>query len=172
MACPYCRARLSGQIFPFFWKPVSGKQLADQAFDGDAVCFFHPQNRAALTCDRCGRFICQVCDMPLGTRHLCPTCLSSGIGGEKLQELVVGRFLWSNMAVLCGLSPIYPVFIITGPVAIVCGILGWRRAGSLPRGRRRWVAVIGLILGVLQLALWFVFVVSVSNSPAWQQNLR
>ena len=88
--CPQCRARLSGTLFPMFWSPEpAAPSLADHAGDDEAVCFFHPENRAALACDRCGRFLCAVCDMPLGTRHLCPTCLTSGLGGEKLPELVV-----------------------------------------------------------------------------------
>jgi hypothetical protein len=172
-ACPYCRTRFSGQIFPSFWKPSdSGTSLADHALEGDAVCFFHPENRAALSCDRCGRFLCQVCDMPLGTRHLCPTCLSSGLGGDKLQELVVGRVIWANLSVLFGIFPLYLTFIITGPAAVVCGIIGWRRRGSLPRGRRRWVSLIGITLGLLQIAVWFSFVIWFTSSATWQQNLR
>ena len=160
IACPHCHALVSGEFFPvFWWPPAAGSGLADRADDGDAVCFFHPENRAALSCDRCGRFVCTVCDMPLGARHLCPTCLSSGLGAEKLPELIVRRFHWSNSALLAGLLPlvaffIWPVFVVTGPLAIFCALFGWKRPGSLPRGRRRWVAVIGLVLGVVQLAVW------------------
>jgi hypothetical protein len=176
IACPHCRVALSGTLFPTFWQEGAGASLADHALDGDAACFFHPENRAVLSCERCGRFLCTVCDMPLGTRHLCPTCLSSGLTGEKLQELVISRFIWSNMALLCGLVPlilglfVFPMFIVTGPAAIFCALFGWKRPGSLPRGRRRWVSVLGLVCGLLQLAIWFGFIVMLSNSPAWRSN--
>ena len=178
IACPQCRAVLSGGFFPAFWSPeATGSGMADRADDGDAVCFFHPENRAALSCERCGRFICAVCDMPLGVRHLCPTCLSSGLGAEKFPELVVGRFLWASTALLLGLGPLllfifWPVFIVTGPAAVFCALFGWKRPGSLPRGRRRWAAVLGLGLGLLQLAIWIGFLLLLSNSPAWTAIFR
>jgi hypothetical protein len=178
-ACPQCRAVLSGGLFPAFWNPEPVAQsLADHAGDGEAVCFFHPENRAALSCDRCGRFICAVCDMPLGTRHLCPTCLSSGLGGEKLPELVVSRFVWSQTALLIGLLPllvfplVWPGLIVTGPAAIFCALFGWKRPGSLPRGRRHWLAVLGLVCGLLQLTIWFGFLFLLSNSSFWAQTFR
>ena len=178
-ACPQCRARLAGALFPAFWHPAPpAPSLAEHAGDGEAVCFFHPENRAALSCDRCGRFICAVCDMPLGTRHLCPTCLTSGLGGEKLPELVVRRFLWADTALLVGGVPlvlgifVWPALIVTGPAAIFCALFGWRRPGSLPRGRRHWAAVTGLILGLVQLAIWFGFLFLISNSSTWAKTFR
>ena len=177
--CPGCRARLSGALFPVFWQPApAASGLADSAGTGEAVCFFHPENRAALSCDRCGRFVCAVCDMPLGTRHLCPACLSSGLGGEKLAELVVRRFLWADTALLAGLLPllaglfVWPGFIVSGPAAIFCALFGWKRPGSLPRGRRHWVAVLGLILGLLQLAVWFGMFFLFTNSSLWAKTFR
>lgn len=169
-ACPRCRAVLSGTFFPAFRhpKPVV-PSTAEHAADGDAVCFFHPENRAARSCERCGRFICAVCDMPLGARHLCPTCLSSGLGAEKLPELVVRRFLWAHTALLAGIVPlllglfVWPVFIVTGPAAIFCALFGWKRPGSLPRGRRRWAAVLGLVLGLLQVAIWIGMLVFITQ---------
>ena len=178
-ACPQCRAVLSGGLFPAFWQPATAvTSIADHAAEGDAVCFFHPENRAALSCDRCGRFLCPVCDMPLGTRHLCPTCLSSGLTGDKLQELVVGRFQWADTALLLGALPlllcifIWPVLIITGTTAIFCALFGWKKPGSLPRGRRHWAAVLGLILGLIQLAGWFAVIFLLSNSAAFQRAFQ
>ena len=50
-ACPQCRTLLSGGLFPAFWNPEPvAFSLADHAGDGEAVCFFHPENRAALSC--------------------------------------------------------------------------------------------------------------------------
>ncbi len=179
VACPRCRTLLSGALFPAFWHPEPPpSSTADDATDGDAVCFFHPENRAALSCDRCGRFICPVCDMPLGTRHLCPTCLSSGLGAEKLPELVIRRFLWADTALLTGLVPlllgifVWPLLIVTGPAAIFCALFGWKRPGSLPRGRRRWAAVLGLTCGLLQIAIWIGFLLLITNSPTWTKALQ
>ncbi len=160
-SCPQCLSPWTGAVFPAFRnQEPTGAGNAAIAAEGDAVCFFHPQNRAALSCERCGRFICAVCDLEVGARHICPTCLSSGLDGEKLPEVVPWRFLWSDAALLAGLIPIligiavYPVFIFSGPVAIFLALFGWRKPGSLTRGRRRWAAVVGIVLGVLQIAIW------------------
>ena len=141
------------------------------------MCFFHPENRAAVSCDRCGRFICAVCDMQLGVRHLCPTCLSSGLGAEKLPELVVRRFLWADTALLIGIVPLlffifFPAFIVTGPAAVFCAVFGWKRPGSLPRGRRHWAAVVGLIGGLVQLTIWVGWLLLITNSPVWMKTFR
>lgn len=161
-SCPRCRTTLHGAIFPAWSRPDSQPAgTSDRAAEGEAVCFFHPANRAALTCDRCGRFLCAICDMPVGARHLCPSCLSSGIGQEKLPEIVPWRFLWAPCAFWLGVGPtilalfMWPMLVVTGATAILVALIGWKRPGSLPRGRQRGLAIAGLVFGLVQVALWF-----------------
>jgi len=129
--------------------------------EGEAVCFFHPSNRAALPCDSCGRFICTICDLKVGSRHLCPTCLGNGLGKQKLPEIIPRRFLWSSASLWLGLLPLvaiiftWPVLIMTGASTIIITLVGWNRPGSIVRGRRHWAAVVGLLLGLAQLGLVF-----------------
>ena len=160
-ACPHCHCELHGTVLPAFWKnPADLTLRAQTAGEGEAVCFFHPQNRAALSCERCGRFICSVCEFTIGTRHLCPTCLSSGLTGDKLQELIPWRFIWSDAALFTGLMPLllgvfmWPFIVFSGAAAIFFALFGWKRPGSLPRGRRHWAAIVGIIGGALQIAIW------------------
>jgi hypothetical protein len=133
---------------------------SEHAVEGDAVCFFHAKNRASLACDACGRFVCSICDLAIGSRHLCPVCLSRGLGRDKLPEIVPRRVLWSKTAFWIGLLPLllgvflWPFFIITGVTAVIVALIGWKRPGSLIRGRQRWAAVTGIVLGVAQLAVW------------------
>jgi hypothetical protein len=175
-ACPQCRAVLRAAIFPAFRLDPSDAVpgLADRAGEGEAVCFFHAENRAERTCDRCGRFICHVCDMPVGSRRLCPSCLSGALETEKVSELVAWRFLWADSALIFGVVPLvlgifmWPFIVLTGLTAIVLGLYALRRPGSVSRGARRWAAVVGMIGGALQIFVWggFVafFVYAVRNS--------
>ncbi|MEA3207419.1 MAG: hypothetical protein QOE70_476 [Chthoniobacter sp.] len=170
MLCPSCRSPLQGAVFPAFWRDdAPGVSRAVRAGEAEATCFFHPQNRAALSCERCGRFVCQVCELTIGSRRLCPACVSAGLAGEKLPEIVPWRFLWADSALLVGLVPLvcgifaWPLFIVTGLAAIFLALRGWKRPGSLPRGRRRWAAVVGLVAGVLQLVLWAGMILFVSG---------
>jgi hypothetical protein len=160
--CPHCHAILRGAIFPAFHRDAAEAVpgLADRAADGEAVCFFHAENRAERTCDRCGRFICHVCDMPVGAQRLCPTCLSGALETDREQGLVAWRFLWADSALIFGWLPIllalfiWPFLVLTGITAIVLGAFARRRPGSVVRGPRRWAAVLGIVGGVLQVLAW------------------
>ena len=171
--CPSCHVGLRGQVFRAWWTPTSlGAPSFERAMDGEAVCFFHPANRAALPCDSCGRFLCTVCDMPVGSRHLCPVCLSKGLGKEKLPEIIPRRFLWSRTSLLLGVFPIllaiflWPVLFVTGGTAMIVALVGWKRPGSLVFGRQRWGAIAGLVLGLIQVAGWVGIIMLFSYSSS------
>jgi hypothetical protein len=136
---------------------------AETAMGGEAVCVFHPEKKAALACQQCGRFICTLCDLPMGSRHLCPNCVEGGLVSEKVPELVNRRFIWGGASLALGWLPLlfgsflFLGYIITGPAAIFTGISSFRKPGSLVRGRRPVAAIFGILGGVLQLAMVAVF---------------
>ncbi len=163
--CPNCRTQLLARTFHALSlpRPVQESAAGTRAMEGEAVCFFHPQKRAERSCERCGRFICGFCDLPIGARHVCPTCVGSGLaeGGRetKLPELVTRRVRWAYAALLVGGLPlvfgwiVWPLLFVSGPTAIFLAIYGWRKPGSLVYGRRRWQAVLAILFGFAQLAI-------------------
>jgi hypothetical protein len=158
--CPQCAAELRGRLFPAWWVEENGAvTTSEPALPGEAVCFFHPSNRAALPCDLCGRFLCTICDLPIGARHLCPVCLSHGLGKEKLPEVIPRRFLWSWASFWLGVVPLlavvvaWPVMFVTGALGILTALVGWNRPGSLVRGHQHWAAVVGVLLGLSQIVI-------------------
>lgn len=176
--CPACRVGLRGQLFRAWWTPPNSlsTEKSAPAMEGEAVCFFHPTNRAVLPCDACGRFMCAVCDLPVGSRHLCPVCLSKGMGKEKLTEIIPRRFLWGPAAFLLGLVPLCGIFIFlwpflfaTGGVAVILGLVGWGKPGSLVRGKQHWAAILGILFGLLQIGIcvgffYFIFYIGSHNN--------
>ena len=169
-SCPSCSARFSARLFPEFWRaPDDTASRSLPAGDGEASCFFHPQNRAARACDRCGRFVCSVCELTLGAQHLCPACLSVGIADPQKAEFVAWRFLWADGALLLGGVPlvfslfIWPLLPLTALTAVVLAILSWRKPGSIPRGPRPWAAVLGAVCGILQLGIFAALVLLLSG---------
>lgn len=163
--CPGCHAGFSGRIFPAFWAQRAASSSSDQSMiEGDAGCFFHPAKKAAVTCERCGRFICALCTVEIGAEALCPACLGGGLQNEKVAALVTSRFCWSNLAFLLGVVPfvlsltVLPLLVFTGPAAIFAAIYGWNKPGSLVRGRRHWAAVLGIVFGLAQVAIFGAFV--------------
>jgi len=153
--CPACRSHLTAAFFPAFTAPPEEGFTSGgvPAVEGEATCFFHPANRATLACESCGRFLCGLCDLPFGARHLCAAC----IGARKPAELITSRACWSMAALLAGVLPlvasifIWPLLIFTGVFAIFLALWGWRKPGSLVKGPRRWAAVVGLVCGLLQI---------------------
>lgn len=177
LQCPGCSARLivgvtgevvdvrcnqcstSSAILAFPPRP-SGPVTshAAAALEGQTTCFFHPDRAASVPCDRCGRLVCALCDFRIGSRHLCPTCVGSGLEG-KLTELIRSRVRWSSISLLCGVAPLlfglflWPTLPFTGAAAIFFCFYGWKKPGSLVRGPQKWAAVIGALLGLLQIAV-------------------
>ncbi len=154
--CPTCGRQLAAEIFPAFARPPLpvSTSSGEQAQEGEAGCFFHPEKRATLACEECGRFLCALCDLPLGSRHVCPACLDADRSGN----LVTSRTLWGNVAFITGVVPLligwmmWPFLFVSGLAAIFLAIWGWKKPGSLVRGRRRWAAIVGIIGGLLQIA--------------------
>jgi len=156
LQCQACRSVLTVALLPAFVSPPEAISTSSGtlASEGEAACFFHPEKRADQTCERCGRFICTLCDMPFGGRHLCPKCLDS----SKMAELIPVRFVGGYAAMLCGIIPIifFPCGCIyavplTGPFSIALAMMTWKKPGSLVHGPRHGMAVVGMIGGLLQL---------------------
>ncbi len=169
--CPSCRARFSARLFPVFWREEDATPARSvPVVEGEASCFFHPENCAARACERCGRFVCSVCEITVGTSRMCPSCLSVGIDDPKKAEFVPWRFLWADGALLFGVLPMifgifmWPMLPLTAITAIVFAILSWRYPGSIPRGPRRWVAVVGAVCGFVQIGLFVALVFAISGA--------
>jgi hypothetical protein len=154
--CPACRSRLAVRLFPAFTRPPEAVSTAsgEHAQEGEAVCFFHPEKRAATSCERCGRFLCALCDVPFGGKHLCPSCLDA----SKLPDLVNRRVVWGHVALLVGLLPLVPfcwpfwfMALVTGPAAIFLALWKWKAPGSIVHGQRHGLALTAITAGCVQI---------------------
>ena len=57
-----------------------------------------------MPCDRCGRFLCRLCDLDFGDgRHLCPECLRAGRAPGGMLELVNERPVRDRVTLLLAL---------------------------------------------------------------------
>jgi hypothetical protein len=165
--CPACRSQLSARFFPALTAPPEAASTAsgELALEGESVCFFHHEKRATASCQRCGRFLCALCDVPFGGKHLCPSCLDS----SKLPELVNRRLIWAKLSMLVGLLPLVfgitcPLWfmgVVVGPAAVFIALWGWRKPPSLVHGHRHGMAILGILGGLIQLGIvfgigWFI----------------
>jgi hypothetical protein len=134
-----------------------GEPLVDAS---EASCFFHPEKRAALACESCGRFLCALCDLEFDGRHICPSCLSAGRKKGSLGTLDHFRLSWGGIALLVAVLPViafWPMTVVSAPAAIAVAIYGWRKPRSLT-GRRRWVSyTFAFIFALVEIGAWTWF---------------
>lgn len=157
--CPACRSRLQIAVFPAFFKPRTGGAAAEAVVDeNEASCYNHPQKRAAVVCDSCGRFVCALCDLELKGQHMCPECLEKGVKKKKITDLETRRFLYDTLSLQLAFGPIIiPIFFfvtcITAPAALFVTIRYWKQPLGLLR-RSRWRFIVAATAAVVQIGLW------------------
>ena len=89
------------EIFPAMFHPVGNNSTGEKITSAEeAACFYHPQKRASVPCDSCGRFLCALCDVELNGQHICPNCLQSGKKKGRLKNLENERVLHDHIALM------------------------------------------------------------------------
>jgi len=148
--CPFCDKRLQVMLWPAIRRAGS----AAAAMPDQATCFFHPDKAFQACCQRCGRFVCALCDLQLGAEHVCPTCFEHGrvdskVDGSKA-EWRHRDVLYDSIVLAIGWAWIifWPVIVVAFPVAIVLHVKYRKapRAYLIPRvGWRFWLAYVGFL---------------------------
>jgi hypothetical protein len=116
--------------------PVALRKVAKRgglAAEGDATCFFHEHRPAELACDGCGRYLCRLCDIPVGKEHLCPECLEKRNDSSPDRSLPNERIVWDRLAITLAVVPILfgPLSLITAPIVLFLCVRYWRAPGRL-----------------------------------------
>jgi hypothetical protein len=139
--CSGCGQRVLVTVFPAIERARVGALPEALAAESEASCYYHPQSRAAVPCDECGRFLCHLCDLELDGRHLCPGCFQAGVGASKLEAVETRRTMYDTIALALATVPallFWPV-IATAPAALWIVVRRWRAPGSIvPRTRIRY----------------------------------
>lgn len=157
--CPYCDKQLQIRVWPI----VRQNTNAATALSDQATCFFHPEKVFQACCQRCGRFVCALCDLQLGAEHVCPACFERGRAGSD-----AGKAEWRHRDVLYdsialtlgwGWILVWPVFVVAFPAVIFLHVK-YRKAPRsylIPRsGWRFWAAYAGLVWAPFFFAIAFL----------------
>jgi hypothetical protein len=153
--CPACGAPLQIEIFPaFFRKIAAGRSGEAVIIEGESSCFYHPQKKAVVPCDACGRFLCALCDCELKGQHLCPSCLEASRKKQTIQGLEDERPLHRRQVFVLSVLPI----LITGPIAVFAALRYWKSPTSIVQPMR-WAMPLALFLGSLQTAILLFLIV-------------
>ena len=156
--CPTCQTPVHVDTFPALFQAATPGNVGETLLtDDDASCFYHPQKKAVVHCQQCGRFLCALCDLDLNGQHFCAACVESGKKKGKIKTLENHRTLYDSIALRVALYPIITFYLtLPGAIAsIIIAIKYWNAPTSiLPRSKIRFIFAI--LLSIVELASWGV----------------
>jgi hypothetical protein len=160
IACPYCtRTFLAAAFAPPQRKPRPVAVV--EAFpEGANACSTHPGNAAVTSCQRCGLFICGLCDMNIGEGSYCPSCFDRVRAEGDLRGAATRYTDYASMARLSALAGI---FLSIGFLGLPVGGLTLYYAHKGAKQRRQegdptWGMVIIAIVGILEILSFFAMI--------------
>jgi hypothetical protein len=162
--CPSCHVPIRIDVFPAFYRGLRPVNEGETLSDDQASCFYHPQKKAVIPCDHCGRFLCALCDVELGGKHLCPACLETGKKKGRIVNLDRHRVLYDSMALRLALFPmiIFYLTILTAPIAIFLSIRHWNSPMSII-GRTKFRFILAIVISGLQILAWTIGIVYLAS---------
>jgi len=157
--CPSCRRPVLALAFPAILGRGAGTSVPAATTDGQAECFVHAGRVAVAACDACGRFMCALCDVESGGKHMCAACFSSELENKGREGKGAQRLIHSGIALRLALYPLlfFPLTLITAPVALFWVVRAWRRPAGLD-GWPRVTAVLAGLIALAQIVAWIAFI--------------
>jgi hypothetical protein len=156
LACPSCATELRLRVFPALFREEQVTPAEPVLVAGEAGCFYHPEKKAAVVCDACGRFLCALCDVDFDGRHLCPSCLQAGRQKGRIAKLQLTRTRHDRIALVLAVAPllIFYFTLLTAPAALFYACWHWKSPGSIVPNWRRLNLSIAIGIAALELAGW------------------
>jgi uncharacterized paraquat-inducible protein A len=155
--CPGCGRNLRAAVFPAISNHALGASPAALQGETEASCFYHPQSRATVPCQQCGRFLCALCDLEVDGRHICPRCFESA---EKVEPR---RVMYDSMALALSTFPMllfWPA-LVGAPWALFIVLRRWNAPSSIvPRTKIRFVLAALFALAEIGFAIFVVHMIT------------
>jgi hypothetical protein len=155
--CPVCEARVVTHAFPALLRPATVAPRRDTAaLTDESTCFNHAAKRAVAVCEDCGRFVCNLCDVPApgAAKHQCVACFEQSLKREAGSGLSAGRTRMDDVALTAAVlgTLVFCAAPVTIPVVWYLILRYWREPQSVPP-RSRWRFVVAGLLTLLSLAI-------------------
>lgn len=154
--CPNCRVRVRAEVFPALSANPHGEvRLGEEiVVDGQSSCFYHPNKKAEIHCDGCGRFLCALCDVSIGSEHYCTQCVEAGVKRGKVDKLKRGEMQHDRLALslaIAGLVPIPFIMLFPPLMSIYFALRYWNKSESVVR-RSRWFKIAAVLISLIGIA--------------------
>jgi hypothetical protein len=165
LECPACHVEVEAFIFPAFQDNPAARPQIELAQESEAVCFFHSRYRAETPCDQCGRFLCRLCTIDVGTRRVCAECLAQLRKQKEETGLIQHAALFDNTALFLVIAPTATIAlsfltIISAPAALFLSFYYWPRQWTLLHRSRLRFGIAG-VLSILALTGWAILIYNI-----------
>jgi hypothetical protein len=154
ITCPFCSRTFEATAFnPPPRKQTATTEVATVGPEGANACANHARNAATASCQRCGLFICGLCDMNVGSGSYCPSCFER-VRAEGTLPTAARRYRdFATMARSSVIAGIFFSFMFIGlpfgAVAVFYSIKGRKQRRN--EGRSTAGVTVTLILGILEI---------------------
>jgi hypothetical protein len=161
ITCPSCGVPFEATAFQPPVRPERrAMAIAGAGPDGGNACATHPLNAATTSCQRCGLFICTLCEMSISAGTFCPNCFDRIREEGTVPEVATRYKDYASLARLSMIAGIVMWFCapIGGGLAVYYATKGLKQRRD--EGRSRAGVVIVMILAVLEVILSLAFYVA------------
>lgn len=164
MTCPNCGMDVRVVVFPALFRDEAKAVVAESVMgDGEASCFFHAGKKAVHPCSGCGRFLCSLCDLEIGSEHLCASCVESGRKKGTMQQIESKRFLAAHLCQALGILSLLVFCLPLGFIALPTQIVVWAMNRKKPQslvGKRAWVGyAVGMTASSVSILIFIALVI-------------
>jgi hypothetical protein len=165
--CPYCNKSFEAKAFnPPERRPQAVEMTAVTPDGTTNACANHARNAATASCQRCGLFICALCDMNVGSGSYCPSCFERVRTEGKLPAARRYRD-YSSMARSTAIFGLFFWSVGLGPLVVYYALKGrkQRRADGQSVAGVTITLVVGLLetLGLFGFVGWLVYTMVTSS---------
>jgi hypothetical protein len=154
--CSGCRNVLRVCVFPAISRSIAGAAPEALQVETEASCFYHPQSRAAIPCADCGRFLCNLCDLEVQGRHICPRCFETGVSE------VPRRVMYDTIALALATLPFLLISpaIVGAPWSLFMVLRRWNSPSSVvPRTKIRFILAALFALAEIAFIIFIVYMI-------------
>jgi ribosomal protein L37AE/L43A len=146
--CPHCGRDFEARVFHPPQRNARVLQLAQMGPEGAGACANHPRNAAVTSCDRCGVFICGLCELSVDGTKYCPACFDRLAQEGAIASAQVRFRDYASLAIISSFFG-----IITVVLSFPLGFLGLYYVAKGIRARKDSGASPGSLLIALFVAL-------------------
>lgn len=150
IACPACGKSFEATAFQPRELRIVAPELVGVGPEEGSACANHARNAAVASCQRCGIFICSLCEMNTGAGVYCPSCFDRARSDNSFHVGAKRYRNYTSMGVLCVISGtvLWFLCIPAGALAIYYGVKDVRQR----RERQHSIVppVLVILLGLAQ----------------------